>query len=89
VESSSTAIREVRHGERDRRALLLTGGSAWEARLSYRLSTRACSLLRTPAATSATNELDQLLEDDGHRFTHDVDTAAGAAGVEQLGQGRL
>ncbi len=34
-------------------------------------------------------ELDQLLEDEGHRVAHDVGAAAGADGVEQLGQGRL
>jgi len=34
-------------------------------------------------------ELDELLEDEGHRVAHDVGTAAGADGVEQLGQGRL
>jgi hypothetical protein len=34
-------------------------------------------------------ELDELLEDEGHRVAHDVGAAAGADGVEQLGQGRL
>ena len=34
-------------------------------------------------------ELDQLLEDERHRLAHDVGAAAGADGVEQLGQGRL
>jgi hypothetical protein len=34
-------------------------------------------------------ELDELLEDERHRVAHDVGAAAGADGVEQLGQGRL
>lgn len=34
-------------------------------------------------------ELDELLEDEGHRVAHDVGAAARADGVEQLGQGRL
>ncbi len=33
--------------------------------------------------------LDELLEHERHRLAHDVDAAAGAHGVEQLGQGRL
>jgi len=34
-------------------------------------------------------EFDELLQDERHRVAHDVRTAAGADGVEQLGQGRL
>jgi len=34
-------------------------------------------------------ELDELLEDEGHRVAHDVGAATGADGVEQFGQGRL
>jgi hypothetical protein len=34
-------------------------------------------------------EFDELLQDKRHRLAHDIDTAAGADGVEQLGQGRL
>ncbi len=34
-------------------------------------------------------ELDELLEDEGHRIAHDVGAATGANRVEQLGQGRL
>jgi hypothetical protein len=33
--------------------------------------------------------LDELLEHERHRLAHDVDRAAGAHRVEQLGQGRL
>jgi len=34
-------------------------------------------------------ELDQLLQDEGHRLTQDILAATGANSVEQLGQGRL
>jgi hypothetical protein len=47
------------------------------------------ALVATGADGLAGLELDQLLQDEGHRLAHHVLAATGADGIEQLGQCRL
>jgi hypothetical protein len=48
-----------------------------------------CALVAVGADGLPGLQLDQLLEDERHRLADDFLAAAGADGVEQLGQGRL